>query len=171
MSPRPRLRAGFSLIEALVALIIAALALSAALALQQQLADGQRRFQHALATAALQRDAMALTADINPAAQPTGAATLAGGGAVRWTATPRSEARLNTGSARAGRRFELRLYRVSVQILDGQNAVVGQVSFDRVGWRRLDRPAPFLAPPAPPAPPTAPIPTSPAPPPSPRDPL
>jgi prepilin-type N-terminal cleavage/methylation domain-containing protein len=159
-------RAGFSLIEALVALIIAALALSAALALQQQLADGQRRYQQALATAALERDAMALTADINPTAQPTGAATLAGGRTVRWTATPSSGPMLNAGSAGAGRRFELRLYRVWVQIFDERNAVVGQLSFDRVGWRKLDRPAPFIAPPTPPAPP---VPLQAAPQPAPKD--
>ena len=148
-----RRRAGFSLIEALVALIIAALVLSAALALQYQLADGQRRYQKALTAAALERDAMVLTADINPTVQPVGEAPLAGGGLVRWTSTPRSEPRLNTGSASAGRRFELRLYRVSVVIIDGRNTVVGQLSFDRVGWRKLDRPAPFIPPPAPPTPP------------------
>jgi prepilin-type N-terminal cleavage/methylation domain-containing protein len=152
MNPVRRHRAGFSLIEAMVALIIAALALSAALELQQQLANGQRRYQQALATAALERDAMALTADINPTAQPTGDAVLAGGRTVRWSATPRSGPTLNTGSARAGRRFELRLYRVGVQIFDDRNALVGQLSFDRVGWRKLDRPSPFIAPPTPPAP-------------------
>jgi prepilin-type N-terminal cleavage/methylation domain-containing protein len=166
MSAPRRHRAGFSLIEALVALIIAAMALSAALVLQQQLADGQRRYQRALTTAALERDAMALTADINPTAQPNGAATLAGGRIVRWTATPRSGPMLNTGSARAGRRFELRLYRVFVQVVDDHNAVVGQLNFDRVGWRRLDRPAPFIAPPTPPAPRVQP---SPQPPLSPKD--
>jgi prepilin-type N-terminal cleavage/methylation domain-containing protein len=157
-------RAGFSLIEALVALIIAALALSAALALQQQLADGQRRYQKALAAAALERDAMVLTSDINPTAQPNGEAPLAGGGAVRWTSTPRSEPRLNTGSARAGRQFELRLYRVSVQIVDGRNGLVGQLNFDRVGWRKLDRPQPFIPPPTPPAAPVQ-TPSQPSPPP------
>jgi len=156
MNQPRRHRAGFSLIEALVALIIAAMALSAALVLQQQLADGQRRYQQALATAALERDAMALTADINPTAQPTGEAPLAGGSTVRWAATPRTAPALNAGSARAGRRFELRLYRVVVQIIDSRNAVVGQLSFDRVGWRKLDRPAPFIAPPTPPAPPVQP---------------
>ena len=161
-----RYRAGFSLIEALVALIIAAMALSAALVLQQQLADGQRRYQQALTTAALERDAMALTADLNPTAQPTGEAALAGGSSVRWAATPRSAPMLNAGSARAGRRFELRLYRVVVQVVDNHNAVVGQLNFDRVGWRKLDRPAPFIAPPPPPAPPVQPPPQPPL---SPKD--
>lgn len=166
MNAARRPRAGFSMIEAMVALIIAALALSAALELQRQLADGQRRYQQALATAALERDAMALTADINPTAQPTGVVSLAGGSTVRWAATPRSAPQLNTGSERAGRRFELRLYRVVVQVFDDHNAMVGQLNFDRVGWRRLDRPAPFIAPPTPPAPPVQP---SPPPPLSPKD--
>jgi prepilin-type N-terminal cleavage/methylation domain-containing protein len=164
MNPTRRHRAGFSLIEAMVALIIAALALSAALELQRQLADGQRRYQQALAAAALERDAMALTADINPTAQPTGAAVLGGGRTVRWSATPRSRPMLNNGSARAGRRFELRLYRVGVEIFDDRNALLGQLSFDRVGWRKLDRPSPFIAPPTLPAP-QIPLPAAPQPPP------
>jgi prepilin-type N-terminal cleavage/methylation domain-containing protein len=157
-------RRGFSLIEALVALIIAAIALSAALELQRQLADGQRRYQRALTLAGLERDAMALTAEVNPTLQPQGAVALAGGRSLRWTATPRTGPELNAGSPGAGRRFELRLYRMGVRIFDADGAVLGQLNFDRVGWRRLDRPAPFAAPaavpvwPPPPAPPTGQLP-------------
>ena len=144
---------GFSLIEALVALIIAAISLAAILELQQQLADGQARYERALLIAQLQRDALALTTDINPAAQPEGGVPLAAGRALRWRAEPRSAAALNTGSAASGRRFALQLYRVTVEIMDASGAQMGQVTFDRVGWRRLDRPAPYIAPPAPVPPP------------------
>jgi prepilin-type N-terminal cleavage/methylation domain-containing protein len=152
---------GFSLIEALVALIVAAISLAAVLELQRQLADGQARYERALELAQLQRDALALTANVNPAAQPEGAIPLAAGRGLRWRAEPRSAAALNTGSAGAGRRFEMRLYRVSVEILDPSGAAMGEVDFDRLGWRRLDRPAPFVlpVPPASPRPqlqPTAP---------------
>ncbi len=155
MSHRPSKRTprGFSLIEALVALIIAAISLAAILELQRRLADGQARYERALLIAQLQRDAMALTTDINPAAQPEGGVPLAAGRALRWRAEPRSAVALNSGSAAAGRRFALQLYCVTVQIMDASGAQMGQVAFDRVGWRRLDRPAPYVAPPTPVPPP------------------
>ena len=153
MSGRPRRPGrgarGFSLIEALVALIIAAISLAAVLELQRQLADGQRRYERALEIAQLQRDALALTANINPGAQPDGVVPLAAGRSLRWRAEPRGPEALNTGSATAGRRFEMRLYRVTADILDPSGAAMGQVAFDRVGWRRLDKPAPYVPPPAP----------------------
>ena len=157
MSPRAerlgrRGAGGFSLIEALVALIIAAISLAAVLELQRQLADGQRRYERALQIAQLQRDALALTANINPAAQPDGVVPLAAGRSLHWRAEPRGPEALNTGSATTGRRFELRLYRVTVDISDAGGAAMSQVGFDRVGWRRLDKPAPYIPPPAPPPP-------------------
>jgi prepilin-type N-terminal cleavage/methylation domain-containing protein len=145
-------QSGFSLIEALVALIIAAMALAGVLELQRQLADGQQRYERALTVTGLQRDALALLADINPTETPDGAEPLTAGRSLRWISTPRSAPRLNTGSAQAGRRFELRLYRVSVTILDRDGSALGQLAFDRVGWRKLATPQPFAPPPPPPAP-------------------
>jgi prepilin-type N-terminal cleavage/methylation domain-containing protein len=143
---------GFSLIEALVALIIAAISLAAVLELQRQLADGQARYQRALELAQLQRNAIVLTEDVNPTARPDGVAQLSGGRTLRWRAEPRGAEALNTGSAGAGRAFELRLYRMTVTILAADGGPLGQVSFDRVGWRRLDKAQPFV-PPQPPRPP------------------
>ncbi|HEY1751549.1 MAG TPA: prepilin-type N-terminal cleavage/methylation domain-containing protein [Caulobacteraceae bacterium] len=145
---------GFSLIEALIALIIAAISLAAVLELQRQLADGQARYQRALELAQLQRDAMVLTEDVNPEQRPDGLAQLAGGRSLRWRAEPRGREALNTGSAASGRRFELRLYRMTVTILGADGGALGEVAFDRVGWRRLDKPQPFV-PPQPPRPPPA----------------
>jgi len=149
---------GFSLIEALVALIIAAISLGAVLEVQRQLADGQARYERALLIAQLQRDALALTTDINPADRPEGRVPLAAGRSLRWRAEPRSAVALNTGSATAGRRFAMQLYRVTVDILDPSGVAMGQVAFDRVGWRRLDRPEPYTPPPRPvPAQPQTPV--------------
>jgi prepilin-type N-terminal cleavage/methylation domain-containing protein len=152
---RRRAGRGFSLIEALVALIIAAISLAAVLELQRQLADGQARYERALELAQLQRDALAVTANLNPDVQPEGVTPLAAGRSLRWRAEPRGPAALNTGSASAGRRFQMRLYRVTVDILDASGASMGQIAYDRLGWRRLSRPAPFTP---------APIPTAPRPP-------
>jgi prepilin-type N-terminal cleavage/methylation domain-containing protein len=146
-----RHRRGFSLIEALVALIIAAMALAGVLELQRQLADGQRRYERALMVTGLQRDAIALLADVNPTATPQGTAPLTAGRSLRWISTPRSQPTPNTGAIRVGRRFELRLYRVEVTILGGDGAPLGELAFDRVGWRKLETAQPYV-PPAPPAP-------------------
>lgn len=126
------------------------MALSAALELQRQLADGQARNQRALEVVELERDAIALTRDVNPMAQPEGQLPLAGGRSLRWSAEPRTGEVLNTGSATVGRRFALRLFRVSVTILGVDGVPSAEVGFDRIGWRLLAQPAPYVA-----APPSA----------------
>jgi prepilin-type N-terminal cleavage/methylation domain-containing protein len=157
-----RRQRGFSLIEALVALIIAAMALAGILELQRQLADGQARYQRALDLARLERNAMALTADLNPTDQPRGETPLAGGRQMRWQADAIGAPQLNTGSRQSGRAFELRLYRLTVSILDAQDRPLGQFAYDRVGWRRLVTPAPYVAPPTPSAPARPPAPSLPS---------
>ncbi len=132
-----------------MALIIAAMALAGVLELQRQLADGQRRYERALMVAGLQRDAIALLADVNPMSEPEGSVPLTAGRSVRWTATARSEPTLNTGEVRIGRRFELRLYRLEATIFDRDGSALGVLAFDRVGWRKLPVPQPYV-PPAPP---------------------
>lgn len=129
--------AGFSLIEALVALAIAAMALAAVFSLQRQLAEGEQRHTRALQLVALQKNALALTRDLNPTAEPTGAIPLAGGQTVRWTSQPLTPARTNTGLPTGEGAFELRLYRVHVDITERTGKRLGGLDFDRVGWRRL----------------------------------
>jgi prepilin-type N-terminal cleavage/methylation domain-containing protein len=146
-------RRGFSLIEALVALIIAAMALAGILELQRQLANGQARYQRALDLARWERNAIALTADLNPTDQPRGESSLAGGRSLRWQAEPIGAPQLNMGSRQSGRAFELRLYRLTIGIFDAAGQPLGQFAYDRVGWRKLAAPAPFAPPPPPPAPP------------------
>ncbi len=131
-------RRGFSLIEALVALIVAAMALMAIFELQQQLVRGQLRYERALALVQLQRDALALTRDLNPTASPTGEAPLTGGRTVRWTSTALTRPRPNLDHATTPGRYEVTLYRVQVDILDPRRRILGQLAFDRMGWRRLD---------------------------------
>lgn len=134
-------RAGFSLIEALVALAVAAMALLAIFSLQQQLAEGERRHTRTLDLIALQRNALALTQDVNPTAEPRGAFSLAGGQTVSWTTEPLTAPRTNVGLPVGEGMFEVRLYRVRVAITDARGTRLGGLDFDRIGWRRLT-PAP-----------------------------
>jgi general secretion pathway protein I len=130
-------QAGFSLIEALVALAIAAMALAAVFALQRQMAEGEQRHTRTLQLVALQKNALALTRDLNPTAEPSGALRLAGGQTVRWTSQPLTTPRTNTGLPAGEGAFELRLYRVRIDITDPSGKRLGGLDFDRVGWRRL----------------------------------
>ena len=132
-------RRGFSLIEALVALAVAAMALTALFALQQQLASAQHRHQKALELVTLQRNAMALTEDLNPSLEPAGARPLGRGRTMRWTSTPLTPPRTQIGLPSGEGRYELRLYRVTIVISDGGGAALGRVEFDRTGWRALRR--------------------------------
>lgn len=128
---------GFSLIEALVALAIAAMALAAVFSLQRQLAEGEQRHTRALQLVALQKNALALTRDLNPTAEPAGVFQLAGGQTVRWTSQPLTPPRTNTGLPTGEGAFEVRLYRVHVDIIERTGKRLGGLDFDRVGWRRL----------------------------------
>jgi type II secretory pathway component PulJ len=137
-------REGFSLIEALVALAVASMALIAIFALQQQLAQGQLRHQRALELVRLQRNALALTDELNPTLQPAGELVMAGGQRLRWTSRPLTAPRtqLDIGANAGEGRYELRLYRVEAQILDPRGRYLGSLGFDRLGWRPLRREAP-----------------------------
>lgn len=134
-------KGGFSLVEALVALAVAALALTAIFALQQQLANGQRRHERALELVTLQRNVLALTDELNPTLEPAGELPLAGGRRVRWRSAPLTPPRTQIGLPSGEGRFEVRLYRVEAQILDRAGRYLGRVEFDRLGWRALRREA------------------------------
>lgn len=127
-------RRGFSLIEALVALIVASIVLLAVFELQNQLASGQSRYEHAMALAGLERDAMVLTSEVNPMAEPRGVRSMAAGRTLDWTATPLTEARRNTGYPSGAGRYDVRLYRLDVHISDGRGRALARLSFERLGW-------------------------------------
>ena len=127
-------RGGFSLIEAMAALLIASLVLLAALSLQQQMALAEQRYERALGLSEMKRTAMTLVRDVNPAAEPVGWRPLAGHRRVSWTSIPVTDFQLS----REGR-FEVRLYRMDVTILEQDGRATATLRFDRVGWRPVQR--------------------------------
>jgi prepilin-type N-terminal cleavage/methylation domain-containing protein len=128
-------RQGFSLIEALVALIIAALCLLAVFDLQQTFVKGEERAEHALFVSSLQQDAAALLTDLNPSERPSGAAPMAAGRRLQWTSTPLSSPRPGQGYPTGAGRFEVRLYRVQGDVLAADGRLLARVAFHRMGWR------------------------------------
>lgn len=132
-----RARQGFSLIEALVALAIAAMVLTAIFELQQQMARGQRRAADALEQVAAQENALALIRDVNPMEQPEGVIELPGGDVVRWTSTSKTEPRTNAGFPTGDGAFQVQLFTLTVQVERRNGRSPAPLVFDRMGWRRM----------------------------------
>ena len=132
-----RRREGFSLIEALVALAIAAMTLTAIFELQQQMIRGQRRAADVMEQVAAQENALALTRDINPMDQPSGTITLPEGDVIRWTSNPKTQGRTNAGFPTGDGTFQLQLFTVTVEIERRNGRSPAPLVFDRTGWRRM----------------------------------
>ncbi|WP_428151651.1 PulJ/GspJ family protein [Brevundimonas sp.] len=132
-----RVRTGFTLIEALVALAIAAMTMTAIFQLQIQMAQGQRRAQAVLQQVAVQENALALIRDINFMDRPTGEFVVPGAEAIRWSATPKGAAKRNIGPGATGR-YEVQLYEVTIRIERPGGRNPPDMTIERMGWRRLD---------------------------------
>jgi prepilin-type N-terminal cleavage/methylation domain-containing protein len=138
----PRSRRGFSLVEALIALIIAALVLMAIFELQRQLSGDQARYEQAITAADRRRNALVLLRDVNPTERPNGALPLSGGRVVRWTAAPLTRPRINANYPTGQGDYEMRLWRLSVRIETARGVATDAFPLDRLGWRRLSGPVP-----------------------------
>ena len=135
-----RRRAGFSLIEALVALLVAALVLGAIFELQVQMVRGQQRATDALDQVRAQENAIALMRSVNPMAEPEGQISLEGGDVIRWSAAPKTAARRNAGFPTGDGQFDVQMFTLTVEVQRADGRSPGPLVFDRVGWRRLDLP-------------------------------
>ncbi len=139
MTPRSRARAGFSLIEALVALTIAALVLGAIFELQIQMVRGQQRAVDAMEQVMAQENALALTRSLNPMERPQGVIALPEGDTIRWTAQPKGRPMVNAGFPSGNGQYEVQLYTLTVEVERVRGRSPAPLVFDRVGWRRLEQ--------------------------------
>lgn len=131
-------RAGFSLIEALIALLIAALVLGAIFELQIQMVRGQQRAADAMDQVRSQENAIALIRSVNPMLEPDGQIELVGGDTVQWRSVAKTQPRRNTGFPSGDGQFEIQLFTLTVDVRRPKGRSPGPLVFDRVGWRRLD---------------------------------
>lgn len=131
-------RGGFSLIEALIALTIAAITLTAIFELQQQMTRGQRRAADVMAQVAAQENALALIRNLNPMAQPEGLIELPQGDTVRWSAAPKTQVQRNAGFPTGDGLFDVQLFAVTVEVERRNGRSPAPLVIDRLGWRRVD---------------------------------
>lgn len=129
-------RGGFSLIEALIALAIAAMMLTALFQLQIQMARGQARAAAVLEQVSAQENALALMRDLNPMQEPAGEIVLPQGDTIRWTSAPRGRPQTNVGFPAGNGAFEVQLFTVTVEIMRPDRSPVSPLTFDRLGWKR-----------------------------------
>lgn len=132
-----RRREGFSLIEALVALTIAAMVLGAIFELQLQMVRGQRRATEAMAQVMAQENALALTRALNPMERPSGVISLPGGDTIRWTSEAKGRPVQNAGFPSGDGMFMVQLFTLTVQVERVSGTSPAPMVFDRMGWRRL----------------------------------
>lgn len=132
-----RSRAGFSMVEAVVALAIASVGLTAILALQQQLAANQIKHQRTLDRLSLRQSALSLVTALNPEAQPNGETSLSDTVVMSWTSVPFTPLRRSIGIPTGDGQFNVRLYHVKVTLKDRRRNINDQFTVDRLGWKAL----------------------------------
>ena len=126
--------AGFSLLEALVALAIAALCLIPLMSLQRTYVDGQRRHEAALQRAEIQKNALVILRQINPTDEPEGQTVMAPDLTLSWTATEISDLKTSTGFPSGDGQYQVQLFRLDASVSRGDRKVVPDFSVERVGW-------------------------------------
>ncbi len=130
-------RAGFSLIEALVALAIASVSLLAIFGLQQQMTKAQRQLEATLDKSRLERDAIESIQNLNPEANPNGTFQAGSDLKVTWISAPISAEKPSISFPNSPGPLQVRLYRITMRLFDAKGRPIGSYQFDRVGWRTV----------------------------------
>lgn len=133
--------AGFSVVEALVAVAVLAIAFLPLLALQSQAVRTAAAIERAGVRAEREASALVLLAEINPMHRPKGELDM-GGALLIWTSEPVSSRQPMLGPAAGPTRFDLQLYDVAAVIRDPSGRET-PLSIRLLGWRaRYPRPVP-----------------------------
>lgn len=136
MSTRPARPRGFTLLEALIALVIAATVLLGFYQAVGQSAATAGRLAARFDAAEAQRNLLEVARVVNPMKTPQGILALTGY-RVRWTATAIEEPRAAATIQGTSSAFRLGLYRLRLDLMPPQeDRVLASVSVDRAGWLR-----------------------------------
>ena len=136
-------RSGFSVIEAVIAIAIAAIGLTAILTLQQQLEKSQIQANAALNRTNIRRAAIVLIKEINPIQKPTGQVQFAPGLRLIWASEVIEPPIQGAGFGGSPSMFKIGLYSVTVQIVDVNNRELDRFTVERLGWYRAVDASPY----------------------------
>lgn len=131
---------GFSLLEALVAVALTAIALLPLLSLQQANLDLAIRTDRASKRLELERNVLVVVNSVNPSQNPTGTVEIAPY-EIRWTSRIIGPPRAASGRPFGSGRFNLTLYDVSVESIDKRTGEIGTTTLRRVGYLAVRPPA------------------------------
>jgi Tfp pilus assembly protein PilV len=126
-------RAGFSVIEALVAVAVMAIALVPLLTLQSQVTRQYTRERAIRAEIEDQRNALAVLRDVNAMRVTTGEMAIGGGHTMAWRTEPLT--REASTIPHGDKSFDVALYRIDVDVRNGRGARLNRFSVDQLGWR------------------------------------
>ena len=133
---RMRLRAGgFSLLEALVAMVILASSGWALLDWVNASIGSLRRVEDANARSEMSRNILEYMEGVNPSLRPQGQVDL-GAAKVQWTARPIAGPTDNIDYPRGQGLYEMALYRTTVKAYRGQELWL-ELELKQVGYRRV----------------------------------
>lgn len=130
-------RRGFSVIEALIAVAVLGLGLSALMALRVVVLRQMQTVATLETTETDVRNAMATLADINPMATPDGARELSPTQVVRWRSERITEVRRSKAYPAGDGDFDAALFRLHVAVVT-QERTTAQYDVERLGWREAD---------------------------------
>ncbi|MDX2233491.1 MAG: hypothetical protein NW200_03250 [Hyphomonadaceae bacterium] len=128
---------GFSALEAVIAVIILGLALSALLSWRMDLARRQDRVSALQGDATAQRNALLVLREINPMATPEGVLDLSAQTRVTWRATAVTDRARSMAYPAGDGAFDVALYRIDATVNRAGEAPIG-FSFERLGWTPRD---------------------------------
>lgn len=129
---------GFSLMEALVAVALIAIALTPLMDLQIQVQRNYLRQQELRSEIQARENAVAVLRDVNVMLEPTGQRRMSEGRILRWRAIGSSLVTRTTNRGSGDGTFDVALFAVRATISDDQGRPVSTFDIERLGWRRRE---------------------------------
>jgi general secretion pathway protein I len=135
-----RMERGISVMEALAAVALVAIALIPLMSVQVRIQRDYMRQQAVRAEIEAQRNALAVLRDINMMQEPSGSRPLSDQQTLRWQATPKSAVVRSTNRGSGDGPFDVALYAVVVRVDDEDGRAICGFTVLGLGWRSLEDP-------------------------------
>lgn len=144
-------RRGLSVLEAMVAIAILAIAIVPLLEIQSQIARTHQRYEALYERVTMHNNAFAILRDLNPSLNPEGRIELAPGVLMTWTSRQIGDEVRSTVYPNGDGQFDVALFEVSVVVASEIPNRTDAFVVERLGWRqaagttqdRLDPADPF----------------------------